>query len=201
MPADTFYKKFLFRLCGFILVPLIVGAGVHACTISKAEKIALNTSFYYLVKKDVHIEAGSEFAKLEGGAGYILENSGAQYVALNVYLEEWEGLSVRQNLRNAGKQTLLIEKSVQCLYFKGSERKNASLIVDGLNALKTYIQLLENTTKLLDKGLTQETCKNLLDIQRKQYQQAKELYRGYEALSEVFDQSAKELFMIQSDVV
>lgn len=201
MSADAFFKKLLFRFCGFILVLLTAGAGIYACAMHKAEKILLNTSFYYLVKKDAHIAAGVEFAKLEGGAGYLLEDGGMQYVALSVYFDENEGYSVRQNLKNAGKDTLLIKKEVPCLYFKGSEKKNKSLIVNGLNTLKSYIQLLKNTIERLDKGLTQEKCKSLLDIQRKQYQYAKELYRGYEELSEVFDQSAKELFIILSDVV
>ncbi len=201
MLADNFLKKNLFRIASLALTLFCVLGCMYASLITNAKRVDVNSHFYFLVTDDVKTEVGAEFAKLEGGAGYLLEHGGSEFVALAVYLEEGEGLTVQENLQKEGKITSLLQKGVLALWFKGVKKKRANLYVNGLNTFKSYIYLLNETINRLDKGLTQERCKSLLNTQVKQYQYAKECYREYSALSDIFEKSAQQLFAILEEVV
>lgn len=201
MSTDNFLKKIFFRIACVALGVFCTLSCIYAGVITDAKRVDVNCSFYFLVTNDVKTEVGAEFAKLEGGAGYLLEHDGVEYVTLAVYLEENEGLTVQENLQREGRTTSLLQKGVLALWFKGAKKRHAYLYVNGLNIFKSYIYLLNETIKSLDEGLTQERCKSLLKTQLKQYQYAKECYWEYSALSEVFDKSAQQLFAILEEVV
>lgn len=201
MPTDHFFRKIYMPVLGFALVAFCVCNLLYAWIVSSAKRVDVNASFYFLVTEDTKTEAGAEFAKLEGGAGYLLEHEGVEYVTLAVYLEEREALAVQKNLKKEGKATSLLQKGASTLWFKGKERAQSTFVVSGLNTLKSYITILKETLDSLDEGLSQERCKELLNTQLRQYAYAKEYYKGYEALSEVFDKSAQQLFAIVSDIV
>ena len=201
MSADIFYKKFIFHIASVVCVTFFLCACVYAGIIANAERVFVGASFYFLVTEDVKVEVGAEFAKLEGGAGYLLEYDGVERVTLAVYLEESEGLSVQQNLQKDGKSTALLYKGVSSLCFKGREKQKSSLYVNGLNTFKSYITILKGIVDGLAKGFTQERCKSLLNIQLKQYNYAQACYSSYQPLCEALGESAKQLSNILREVV
>ena len=201
MPTDNFLKKFHNFIFSFALVMFCVCNFIYAGIVASAKRVNVNASFYFLVTEDTKTEVGAEFAKLQGGAGYLLSHNGAEYVTLAVYLEEREGLAVQKRLKESGKTTLLLQKSAPTLWFKGTERLRAKFIVGGLNTLKSYIDVLKQTIDSLDGGMSQEKCKGILSAQLRQYTYAKEYYKEYAELSEVFDKSAQQLFAIARDIV
>ena len=196
MSTDNFLKK-----AGSIVIALsCLLICAYAGVVARAKRVEVNAVFYYLVTEDTKMEVGAEFAKLEGGAGYLLEHNGAEYVTLAVYLEEGEAFAVQYRLSAAGRTTSLLQKNVQALYFKGKEKRESALYISGLNTLNSYIYLLKATLDSLADGLSQEKCKGLLITQLRQYTYAKEQYKQYEALSKVFAQSAEQLSAIVSDI-
>lgn len=201
MSTDNFLKRISFFIVGAIFIIASAFACMYAGVLASAQKVDVYDCFYFLVTDDTKIEAGAEFAKLDGGAGYLLAHNGAEYVTLSVYLEESEGLFVQEALQKTGRNTTLITKEVQTLYFQGSEKKKSALYISGLKTFKSYINLLNETMKRLDEGLSQESCKALLKTQYKQYNHAEKQYCEYKALSNVFEKSAEQLFVILDGVV
>ena len=201
MSTDNFLKRISFLIASVIFVIASVFACMYAGVIANAQKIDFYDSFYFLVTDDTKIEVGAEFAKLEGGAGYLLAHNGAEYVTLSVYLEENEGLFVQEALQKTGRNTSLIQKEVETLYFKREEKKKSTFYISGLKTFKSYINLLNETIKRLDEGLSQEKCKALLKMQYKQYNHAQGQYYAYKALSNVFEKSAEQLFVILDGVI
>ena len=201
MSTDNFFKRLSFLIVGAIFVIFSAFACVYAGIIINAQKVDFCDSFYFLVTDDTKIEVGAEFAKLEGGAGYLLTHNGAEFVTLSVYLEESEGLSVQEALQKTGRDTALIQKGVERLYFKGKEKEKSTLYISGLNTLKSYINLLNDIIKRLDEGVSQERCKSLLTMQYKQYNYAQKQYCTYKALHNVFKESAEQLLAILDGVV
>ena len=201
MSTDTFFKKVISNFAAAVLLLFCMLSCTYAGVVASAQSVEVNGRFYFLVTDDTKVEVGAEFAKLEGGAGYLIEHDGREYVTLAVYLDEEEGLAVQSNLKKAGKTTSLLQKSVSTLYFKGREKKQHTFLVGGLNTLKSYVCVLRNVIDYLAEGLSQEGCKSLLKTLVRQYQHAKEYYREYEELSETFDKSAQQLFTYLDGVV
>ncbi len=139
------------------------------------------------------MEAGAEFAKLEGGAGYLLCVEGREYVALSVYGSEEEGIAVQGNLLGEGKTTQLVCEEVSSLYFRGRERKNTDLYVNALRTFREYMSVLIGCISRLEKGGTQERCKDLLGILQRQFAYAREAFAGYGDFANVCEKSQGEL--------
>ena len=201
MSTDYFFKRILYTIVSLTFTAFCAFGCIYAGIIRNAQKVEGGSCFYFLVTDDTKTEVGAEFAKLEGGAGYLLEHEGKEYVTLAVYVEESEGVAVQQNLQKAGKTTFLLQKSTPMLWFKGKEKKQASFYVSGLNTLKSYLYALKSTIDCLDEGLSQERCKGLLNTQVRQYKHAKECYKEYKKLSEVFEKSAQQLVAILDGVI
>ncbi len=126
------------------------------------------------------MEAGAEFAQLNGGAGYLLEYEGGIYVAISVYEREESALSVQKDLKEAGTATDLLRVGGASLRFT---KKNAATRKSALRLLESYISVLNGCVYELEKGMTQENCKRLLTILTRQFLQAKKNYTEYEAFS------------------
>ncbi len=141
----------------------------------------------------------AEFTKLEGGAGYLLTEKDGQYVALSVYLTEGDGLAVQAGLEEGS--TRLLRKGISSLYFKGKDKKKSALYRNALRILEGYICVLEECISRLEKGATQESCKRILQILRRQFVFAEKEYAEYPAFSLSCGEWAKELEKIDEETV
>ena len=90
MSAEFLYKKWIIRVMVIFSTACVFFSCVYARMLSSAKSVNVSTSFYFLVLDEAHVEAGAVFAKLDGGAGYFLEDNGKMYVALSVYINEME---------------------------------------------------------------------------------------------------------------
>ncbi len=141
----------------------------------------------------------TEFIKLDGGAGYLLEADGVQYVALSVYLNEADGLAVQAGLKES--ETKLIRRGVGSLYFKGKDKQKSALYLNALRTLEGYIRVLEECVSRLEKGSTQESCKRLLKILERQFAFAAGEYESYPAFSRLCGNWASSLAKLGEDTV
>ncbi len=153
----------------------------YSVQLARVQEVELQRSFYFLVSTDSRIEVSAEFIKLDGGAGYLLTEGKARYVALSVYLDKEEGLTVREELDEG--QTTLVHKGVSTLYFKGKDKKKSTLYLNALRTLEGYMYILNECISRLEKGTTQESCKRILSILQRQFAFAQEEYKGYPAFS------------------
>ena len=87
----------IFKRIGIaVLVVVLLFCGVYTGLLSSMEIAPIDGGFYFLVSQDVRVEAGAEFTKLEGGAGYVLEEDGTHYVAISVFLNRESAQSVQK---------------------------------------------------------------------------------------------------------
>ncbi len=192
MSTKFFSKKresvaFGLAVCSFLL---LLGYALSLCFVKRVE---VQASVYFLTTEDTRVEAGAEFAKLEGGAGYLLSEGGKEYVALSVYATQEEGLAVQQNLLAEGRKTELVSKGVDSLCFRGKEKKKSDLYVNALRSFREYMSVLSGCISRLEKGSTQERCKELLGILERQFGYARNAYAKYGAFAEVCAKSQGEL--------
>ncbi len=161
----------------------IIGFSVfYAWDITRAKKVSHQKNFYYLVREEENVEVSAEFAKLEGGAGYLLEEEEGQYVALSVYLNEEDAQAVLEGLQSE-KAVRLLPKGIENLYFKGKDKRKSTLYVNALRTLEGYMSVLNECIARLEKGETQENCKRILQILERQFAYAQEEYEGYPAFA------------------
>ena len=201
MSAEFLYKKWIMRVIVVFSIMCMFFSCVYAGILSSVKNINVSTTFYFLVLDEAHVEAGAAFVKLDGGAGYLMEYNGRMYVALSVYMNERDGATVQRNLRASGKKTLLIKKGVQKLYLKNRFKKKAALYVNALKVLRSYIDILNECTALLSKGITQEKCKSLLQVLERQFLYARSIYAGYKQYADICERSALELSKLSQKTI
>ncbi len=172
-------KKSWKRLCVLLaLCMLVFSCMAYAVLLKRAESVYLGKSFYFLVHKTEHIEAGAYDVRLDGGAGYLLEYDGKEYVAFAVYLSERDGISVQTGLAEQGEDTRLLTMTAERMYFKKrKDKKNASLYTGALSVLYGFIQILSEEIARLDKGATQQSSKRILEILARQMGYEKDKYK------------------------
>ncbi len=193
--ATKIFKKILGLLLAFCFG--VVAFGVfYALQISRAQTVPMGTNFYFLVSTDSKVEVSVEFTKLNGGAGYLLETEKERYVALSVYRNEADGLSVQEGLEDT-LPTALVYRGIASLYFKGGKKKTSALYVNALRLLESYMSVLEECIARLEKGATQESCKRILALLGKQFAFAKKEYAAYPTFSEACGRWAEDLAEMQ----
>ncbi len=168
--------------------------------LANAQTVTLNKSFYFLVSTDSRVEASAEFAKLDGGAGYLLEEEGSQYVALAVYLSRADALSVQEGLGEA-LPTCVVHKGAFSLSFVGKEKRKSALYLNALRTLEGYICILNECIARLEKGSTQESCKRLLTILQRQFAFAEGEYEEYPEYAKACGAWSRELEGICKETV
>ncbi len=173
----------------------------YTCLLTTATAVGESKYYYFLTSKTHAIEVGAEFARLEGGAGYLCEVNGKEYVALSVYETLEDGQVVQANLKKQGKETEILTIGGQTLYFKGRQKNHAKLYEGGLRLLEKYISFLSECISRLEKGTTQQTCKRLLSVLQRQYEYTGEEYAAYKAFSKLCKQSAEKLATINKNTV
>lgn len=176
---------------------------VYAYILSQVKKVDVRASFFYLVTDDVHVEAGAEFVKLEGGAGYLLRYDDKDYVVLSVYLRESDGLTIQTSLSRNGENTKLLHVGVDVLYFKTySEKKMCGVYVGALQILRSCMTVLNECISRLEKGMTQESCKRVLTPLGNQFHFLSEEYRNsYPSFAKVCRETVEELSALVSQTV
>ena len=169
--------------------------GIYTWKLSKIKVYSFQVFYYYLVTDDLRVDAGAEFVRLEGGAGYLIEQNGREYVALNVYTNKGAGEQVRENLTEQCKSTYLKEIGVKKLYFwEKNDKRNADIYISALKCLQGDIALLETCGNLLEKGETQEQCKGLLKTLSQQMAfQGKKNERRYKAFSKLCERVTEKI--------
>lgn len=195
--------SFLRRIGICALACFFCVCGIYAWQLSQIKVCSFQASFYYLVTDDLRVEAGAEFVRLEGGAGYLFEQNGREYVALNVYTNKDAGAKVCENLREQGRETQLKEIGVEKLYFLEKEdKRKADIYVLALKCLQGDISLLEGCGILLEKGETQERCKELLKTLCRQISfQAANYRNGYKAFAKLCDEIVDKIESLLKDVL
>ncbi len=201
MLTEFFNRKKVMRLACAVCVVLVCLSIAYASLLARVKSVEINASFYFLVSDDTRVEAGAEFVKWDGGAGYLLENEGAQWVAFSVFLDRESGQTVQKRLTAKGEDTSLLRKGTQTLYFKGKEKKNTSLYVNALKLFKSYISLLNEAIARLQDGMTQEACKRILNTLAGQLFYAHQAYGKYVDFSKVCLKSGEYLQGICGGIV
>lgn len=192
MVAEFFYKKIGWIARGVCVAVTFLCMG-YAFMLSQVKSVSFHESMYFLVTEDTKVEAGAEFIKWEGGAGYLLENGGEEYVVVSVFSERESAETVQNRLTESGKKTSILNRGAGNLYFKGREKKKAKVYVSGLKLLKSYILLLEDCIGKLENGMTQQACKRILQTLKKQFDHAQNIYAEYASFCKVCEISAQEL--------
>ncbi|MBQ8229580.1 MAG: hypothetical protein IJZ32_02665 [Clostridia bacterium] len=203
MSADFFNGKRIKRIACGVAASFTLGAVVLSARVMQTKTVEIGQNYYFLVSDGTHIQASAEFARLDGGAGYLLQYDGEDYVALSVYLDEQDGQTVQKSLAETGEKTKLLRVGVQTLYFQTKkEKKNANMYIGAFDCLQGCMSVLEECISRLEKGLTQEKCKRILSDLKKQFSfLSKDYGVQYAAFGSLCDDTAKRLETLLSDTV
>lgn len=182
--STKFFIKKIGRSLSALFVCILLVLGLY---LSEQKPIGQKKTFYFLVSTEMNVEVGVEFSKFDGGAGYLLEYGGQEYVAWSVYEQEEDGKNIQKSLEEIGKNTLLIQVGGELLY------KNDVHSVKGMGLLESYISFLNQCISRLEKGMTQESCKRTLKILEKQLKYAQEMDNVSKECSVIFRQAEKSL--------
>lgn len=167
MQTDFFIKKrWIYLGISQLLAAFVLITFVYAAFLSRAETVWVGKSFYFLVSNTEHVEAGAYDVRLDGGAGYLLDYDGREYVVLAVYLNGEDGRAVRAA---NDKNTALLQINVDRLFFKDcAEKKKAPLYQGALECLYGCMEVLGLEIDRLDDGATQQSSMQTLGILLKQ---------------------------------
>lgn len=200
----TFFvrKNLLYLFAGGLFVVFVLLSFFYSVFLSRTKAVPIYTNFYFLVTEEMHVEAGAELIKLEGGAGYVLCCEGREYAVISVYLKEGEGESVHAAMTQLGKTVQILPVKIDYLYLKGKDKKKESVYLSALNVLKGYISLMEECVGLLDKGSTQESVKRILIAMRRQIlYTVKQYQREYSPFSRLCRQIAEGLADVENEIL
>ena len=141
MQTDFFRKKSWIAAVGCLLVLFVFSTVVYAAFLGRAQSVWLGQSFYFLLSNAEHVEAGAYDAQFNGGAGYLLEYGGNEYVVLSVYMKEEEGIAVQNSMADRAE---ILQIDVGRLYFKTCEEKRrATLYQSALHCLYGCMEVLD----------------------------------------------------------
>ena len=195
MAAKFLYGKWIKWGVAALSAVVFMWAAGYSLLLSKIKTVPMGTNFYFLVSEDTHVEAGAEFVKLGGGAGYLLEYENREYAVLSVYLKQSDGEAVQASLFAQGESTEMITIHVDSLCFKTtSDKKDSNMYVGALRSLYGCMTVLEGCVARLEKGMTQEQCKRLLfPLQRQFGFLSKSYEKEYPSFSRLCKQTARKL--------
>ncbi len=191
--STNFFKKRFSWILYIATAFFILSTLIYAFSFSTMKSTFIGKSFYFLAVEGGNVEVGTEFAKLDGGAGYVITANGKEYAALSVYFKEEDSQSVQAGLLQDGQKTIVIRKAVNELYFKGNKKKKAGLYLSALHTFESYLSLLSDCISRLEKGITQERCKGILEILQRQFHHVEAHYAAYPAFAEVCHSSSQAL--------
>lgn len=202
---STFFlrKKHLsFGLLGLVSILFVFSSFLYTIFVGQRQAVDVNSSFYLLVSGETNIEAGAEFVKLEGGAGYLFTTDEGEYIVLSIYLREDKGETVLKKMEESGEKVQLMPIHIKKLYFDNREKEKQNTYLSGLNLIEEYLSVLENCIEILDKGGTQESIKRILSPMEKQiYFLAQDFQEKYDDFSRLCQQIAIELQKINNQII
>lgn len=194
-------KKLVVILCScgaFLLA--VIGVRYAFNSQYSVQTVALGSDFYFLVSTDQRVEVSTQFVRLEGGAGYLIAQDGEEYVAYAVYTEKTDGEKVKDALNETKARSKLLRLKVDALRLKKGE--NAVLYQNAFNALYGEIGALNACIFRLEKGMTQENCKRLLEGFKNRFVYlAKEYKSVFPAFAKVCEQASFDLQDISNGIV
>ncbi len=195
-------KSFIMKKMACIAAILITLGGVfYAFALTKAQAVPIDGYFYFLVSAEENVEAVAELARLDGGAGYLLEEGENRYVALAVYKREQEGEEMQKSLEKSGRETLLLKRGQDTLYFKGKNKERSVLYRSALALWAGWSSVLSECISRLEKGMTQESCKRILAILKRQFAYGQSAYAEYSEFALLCGQSEQAITQIYSGTI
>ncbi len=201
---STFFlrKKGMCYVAWGLSVLFTVFVMLYSVMLSQTRVVDVRTAFYFLVSEETHVEAGAEFVKLEGGAGYLLSCDGKGYAVFSVYLKEEDGLAVQAALSESGKAAQLLPIFIDCLFFKGADRKKENIYLSALNCLKEYAQVFAACASHLEKGIPQERIKRILLPAQNQLKALSKSYKKtFAAFSKLCKRLSEQLVAYNSNIL
>ena len=196
-------KRWIYRLFIPFIVIFVFTTFIYAKYLREIKCVWMGKSFYFLVSETEHVEAGSLGVKLEGGAGYLFDYDGRTWVVWAVYFNEQDGKTVQASTSFNGKETKLLEVSIDRLYLKSAwEKKHASLYENAMECLYGCIEVLGLEIERLDNGATQRSSMETLQILLKQLRYLSEFYKGeFSSYADMCVQAVKALESIIQEVI
>ena len=175
MRTEFFRKRILSVVGVATTFFIVIGIYVYTRYLNNATVEAVSQNYYFLVSDSTHIEASTHKIVLSGGAGYLLEENGTEYVTISAYPSKAEAESVQSRVNESTK---ILSVGQKALYFKTrKEKKNAKVVVNALSCLNDTIEIIHQEISRLEEGATQESSKRLLNIIRKQLDYLANEYR------------------------
>jgi hypothetical protein len=196
-----FTEFFSKKLMGGISLTIVTFCVGYAFALSRVKCEDFYGSVYFLTSQELQVEAGAEFIKWDGGAGYLLKSEEGECLAISVFFDEASAQKVQKRLCASGKKTNILQKGKQKLYFKGKEKAKSNFYIGALNLFKSYMHILEDCIGELEGGMTQEACKRMLKILEKQFAYSKRIYKEYNAFAAICLQSKNSIQEVCRDIV
>ncbi len=184
MSTDFFSKRILRVACA-IAVAVVAAICVYAISVKRAYCVDIRADFYFLVTDATSTEAGAAFARLDGGAGYLLQEKDRECVALSVYTSKRAGEAVQESLQKQGEETRLVYSGVKTLRFRGKAKARANEYLGALRTFQGELSVLDGCIARLERGMTQEDCKRTLSLLIRQIAFTAERYTEYAALARI----------------
>lgn len=139
--------------------------GVYLMQVVTVKIIRLDKSFMFLTVHAEGVEACLAQVQLDGGAGFLLKTGKIEKVALAVYLQEENGILVKERLSKTYNSVQIEKISVPALYFQGiHEKQTANTIYSAFQNFYTMIERLESIIYEIDNGATQESSKRKISV-------------------------------------
>lgn len=193
MLAEFFSKRIIRTFSCVIAVTFVLICTGYAFALSRVKRVPFEWNVYFLVNQGMAVEAGAEFIKWNGGAGYLIEREGERYAAIHVFFDRSSAENVQNRLTESGQGASIISIGTHALYFKGNEKGHGELYVKALKLLKSYVYLVEDCIVRLENGMSQEACIRILKTITSQFKHAKTVYANYPQFGAVCKETVREL--------
>ncbi len=199
MSVNFFTKKRIVHFSSVFTILFTFLFVFQAAIFAQGKEVAATKTYYFLLSTEENLEVGTEFAKLDGGAGYLLKE---ERLAISVYEDEEGALRVQRALASRGKDTEILPVGGKAVVLYGKDRRRVSILQGALKSFEGYISVLNQTITLLEKGTTQQSVKEILRGLTKQFAYAEKWYAdSYQTFSSVCKQSVEQLNQICEGIV
>ena len=140
----------------------------YAHRLDRAQTVALQNCFYYVVDASENVQAVSGFVDLQGGAAYCLETNNRQYVAYAVYLQKEDADAALRSLsiKNDNVQVLSMPLT-ELVFTSAKEKQRADAVVGAFSCLYGCMQVLNQEVHRLDGGATQQSSRSIFPYAKK----------------------------------
>ncbi len=189
------FKKAVNYLMGALLLCVYVGCLLFSFQLSKAKRLDVANTFYFLVSNSTHIQASTYETESIGGAGYLLETKEREYATFSVYLSKDKAEQAKAALSERHVPTEMVSVSVGTIWLKTKrEKKNAKVYQSAFELLDNFLQVLDGQIVRLTVGETQESVKRVLEILKKQVAYTeKEYEKNFPDFSKLCNRAVKSL--------